>query len=134
MSFEHVFDVIVVGGGNAGFSAATTAAQQGARRVLVVEKAPEHDAGGNTYYTAAAFRTVFHGLDDLLPLLWDADTGEKGLSDGLVKRIEMEGYGREKFYAVCALVWEGVGDLGGGFYCVWVFSGSGRSKWALSSG
>lgn len=101
MSFDQVFDVIVVGGGNAGFSAATTAAQQGAKLVLIVEKAPKHDAGGNTYYTAAAFRTVFDGLDDLLPLLWDAETGKKGLGDELVNRIEMEGYDREKFYAVC---------------------------------
>jgi glycine/D-amino acid oxidase-like deaminating enzyme len=100
MSFDHIFDVIVVGGGNAGFSAATTAAQQGAKRVLVVEKAPVYDAGGNTYYTAAAFRTVFNGLDDLLPLLWDAETGKKGLRDELVQRIEMEGYWRENFYAV----------------------------------
>jgi flavin-dependent dehydrogenase len=105
MSFDHIFDVIVIGGGNAGFSAATTAAQQGAKSVLVVEKAPEHDAGGNTYYTAAASRTCFDGLADLLPLLWDAETGKKGLRDDLVKRIEMEGYGREKFYAVCAQFW-----------------------------
>lgn len=102
MSFDRIFDVIIVGGGNAGFSAATAAAQHGAKRVLVVEKAPEHDAGGNTYYTAAAFRTAFNGLDDLLPLLWDAETGKKGLRAELVEKIEMEGYGREMFYAVSA--------------------------------
>jgi len=102
MSFDRIFDVIVVGGGNAGFSAATAAAQHGAKRVLVVEKAPEHDAGGNTYYTAAAFRTVFDSLDDLLSLLWDAETGKRGLRAELVEKIEMEGYGREMFYAVSA--------------------------------
>ena len=58
MLFDQVYDVVVVGGGNAGFSAASTAAKCGAR-VLLVEKAPEAEAGGNTYFTAGAYRTCF---------------------------------------------------------------------------
>jgi tricarballylate dehydrogenase len=68
-STDH-FDVLVVGGGNAGFCAAHAAAEQGAR-VLLLEKAPEDQAGGNTFYTAGAFRIAFDSLDDLVDLLDD---------------------------------------------------------------
>jgi tricarballylate dehydrogenase len=64
-------DVIVVGAGNAGFSAALAASERGAR-VLLLEKAEETVAGGNTYFTAGAFRTAHGGLDDLRPILDDA--------------------------------------------------------------
>ncbi|GAA2215019.1 FAD-dependent tricarballylate dehydrogenase TcuA [Nonomuraea monospora] len=62
------FDVVVVGGGNAGFSAAHAAAERG-RRVLLLEKGPEQGAGGNSYYTAGAFRIVHDGLGELADLL-----------------------------------------------------------------
>ncbi|KAI0517490.1 FAD binding domain-containing protein [Xylaria bambusicola] len=62
-------DVLIVGGGNAGFSAAISAAECGARQVLLIDAAPEHWAGGNSYFTAGAFRTVHDGLDDLLPIV-----------------------------------------------------------------
>ncbi|TVY81112.1 Fumarate reductase flavoprotein subunit [Lachnellula suecica] len=62
-------DVLVVGGGNAGFSAATSAAQSGAGRVLLIDKCPEEWVGGNSYFTAGAFRTVHGGLEDVLPLV-----------------------------------------------------------------
>jgi tricarballylate dehydrogenase len=61
-------DVIVVGGGNAGFCAAHAAAEQG-RRVIVLEKGPVGQDGGNSYYTAGAFRVVHDGLADLAGLL-----------------------------------------------------------------
>ena len=99
MSFDEIYDVVVVGGGNAGFSAATTAAQSGARRVLLVEKAPEHNAGGNTYFTAAGYRCCFGGLSDLLPILYQAD-GTKGLPHGLVAKVEMDPYTKADFHAV----------------------------------
>jgi glycine/D-amino acid oxidase-like deaminating enzyme len=102
MSSNDTYDVIVVGGGNAGFSAATTAAQQGAKRVLLVEKAPEENAGGNTYFTAAGYRTVFGGLGDLLPMLYQP-TGVKGLEADLVEKIEMAPYTKEDFHGVCLL-------------------------------
>lgn len=63
-------DVVVVGGGNAAFSAAHAAAAAGAR-VVMLEKAGRDWAGGNTYFTAGAFRTVHDGLHDLLGLLDD---------------------------------------------------------------
>ena len=99
MKFDEVFDVVVVGGGNAGFSAATTAAQAGSDRVLLVEKAPEGDAGGNTYFTAAGYRCCFDGLEDLLPFLYQAD-GKKGLPKDLVEKIEMDPYTKADFHAV----------------------------------
>ena len=61
------YDVIVVGAGNAAFCAAHAAREQ-AERVLVLEKAPRERAGGNSYFTAGAFRTAFGSLEQLRPL------------------------------------------------------------------
>ncbi|TPX16267.1 uncharacterized protein E0L32_003916 [Thyridium curvatum] len=69
MSVPSSCDVIVAGSGNAGFSAAISAAQSGARHVLLVDKCPEEWAGGNTYFTAGAYRTAHDGLLDLLPIV-----------------------------------------------------------------
>jgi hypothetical protein len=101
MPFTEKYDVVVIGGGNAGFSAATTAAQAGAR-VCLVEKAPENDAGGNTYFTAAGYRCCFDGLPDLLPFLYQSD-GTKGLPQDLVEKIEMAPYTKEGFHAVSVM-------------------------------
>ncbi|HET6793261.1 MAG TPA: FAD-dependent oxidoreductase, partial [Acidimicrobiales bacterium] len=60
--------MVVVGGGNAGYCAAHAAARSGAD-VVLLEKAPEPEAGGNSYYTAGAFRVAFRSVDDLLPVL-----------------------------------------------------------------
>lgn len=72
MGHEERYDVVVVGGGNAGFSAAH-AAREGGASVLLLEKAPAEEAGGNSYYTAGAFRLPHNGLDDLVPLLAEQD-------------------------------------------------------------
>ena len=74
-------DVVVVGGGNAGFSAAISAAQSGAGRVLLIDKCPEEWAGGNSHFTAGAFRTVHHGLEDILPLVNNVDSETANLID-----------------------------------------------------
>ncbi|MFP5071986.1 FAD-dependent tricarballylate dehydrogenase TcuA [Pseudonocardia nantongensis] len=62
------FDVVVVGAGNAGFAAAHSAIEQGAS-VLLLEKAPETAAGGNSFYTAGAFRFAFDDIADVADLL-----------------------------------------------------------------
>jgi tricarballylate dehydrogenase len=61
-------DVVVVGGGNAGFSAAHAAAERG-RRVLLLEKGEPDQAGGNSYYTAGAFRIAHSGFAEIADLL-----------------------------------------------------------------
>ncbi|WP_433279532.1 FAD-dependent tricarballylate dehydrogenase TcuA [Pseudonocardia xinjiangensis] len=71
---SHEWDVVVVGGGNAGFCAAQSARERGAR-VLVLEKAPREWAGGNSYFTAGAMRTVHGGLDDVAGLVEPFDAG-----------------------------------------------------------
>jgi tricarballylate dehydrogenase len=58
------FDVVVVGGGNAALCAAV-AAREGGARVLVLEKAPPHERGGNSFFTAGGFRFTHVGLEDL---------------------------------------------------------------------
>ncbi len=71
MSTEERFDVVVVGGGNAGFCAAHAAREAGAD-ALLIEKTVEQESGGNSFYTAGAFRVAFDDLDELVPLLDDA--------------------------------------------------------------
>ena len=81
MSLPSECDVLIAGSGNAGFSAAVSAAQSGAKRVVLIEKSPEHWAGGNSYFTAGAFRTVHGGLKDLLPIVNNVDQETAGLID-----------------------------------------------------
>ena len=63
---------MVVGGGNAGFCAAHAAREAGAS-VLLLEKCAPDQAGGNSFYTAGAFRVPYQGIDDLIPLLAERD-------------------------------------------------------------
>ena len=74
---QESWDVVIVGGGNAALSAAH-AARERAERVLVLEKAPQEWAGGNSYFTAGAFRTTFDGLEDLELLLEGATEEQLG--------------------------------------------------------
>jgi len=68
-------DVIVVGAGNAALCAALAAADAGAK-VLVLERAPETESGGNSRFTAGAFRCVYDGEDDLRALMPDLTDAE----------------------------------------------------------
>ncbi|KAK3706127.1 hypothetical protein LTR37_012954 [Vermiconidia calcicola] len=85
-------DVLVVGGGNAGFSAAVSAAETGAKHVVIIDKCPEDWAGGNSYFTAGAMRTVHAGLDDLLPVVNNVDSE-------LAAKTDLDPYTNEDFRA-----------------------------------
>ena len=61
------WDVIVVGAGNAAMCAAMAAREKGAS-VLMLERAPKHERGGNSRFTAGAIRFAFDGLEDIRAL------------------------------------------------------------------
>lgn len=90
MSLPKQCDVLVAGSGNAGFSAAVAAKEAGAKHVLLIDKCPEDWAGGNSYFTAGAYRTAHSGISDLLPLVNNVD-------DETAKKIDMESYTAEHF-------------------------------------
>jgi tricarballylate dehydrogenase len=74
------WDVVVVGAGNAAFCAAQAAAENGAK-VLMVERAPKDLMGGNSRFTAGAFRCVYDGVDDLKAIMPDLTKDEIDRSD-----------------------------------------------------
>src|SRR5919106_3119311 len=96
------FDVVIAGGGNAAFSAAH-AAREKVERVLILEKAPKEWAGGNSYFTAGAYRTTFEGLEDIEPLLDNAD-------EALLERTKLDPYTPDDFMADMVRVTEGECD------------------------
>src|ERR1700738_4764191 len=83
-------DVVVIGAGNAAFCAALAAAENGVS-VLVLERAPEEEAGGNSRFTAGAFRCVYDGVDDLRALMPD-------LTDDEVAKSDFGSYTEENFF------------------------------------
>jgi tricarballylate dehydrogenase len=83
-------DVVVVGAGNAALCAALAAAEQGAS-VQVLERAQENEAGGNSRFTAGAFRCVYNGIDDLRALMPD-------LTDDEVAKSDFATYTQEEFF------------------------------------
>ncbi len=95
---EH-YDVVIVGAGNAAFSAAHAARERGAR-VLVLEKAPRQWVGGNSYFTAGAFRTTWESLNELRPLLEE-------MTDELAAQTELPAYTPEQFRSDMERVTEG---------------------------
>ncbi|KAB5513567.1 hypothetical protein GE09DRAFT_628111 [Coniochaeta sp. 2T2.1] len=88
------YDIIVVGAGNAGYCAAISAAEtlavSSGRRVLLIDKCPQEWAGGNTYFTAGAMRTVHGGLPDIEPLV-------NNLDEGLVHSVDLDPYTEDDF-------------------------------------
>ncbi|KAL1978353.1 hypothetical protein VTN31DRAFT_1212 [Thermomyces dupontii] len=90
MALPTSCSVLVVGSGNAGFCAAVAAKQAGAEDVVLIEKAPESWAGGNSYFTAGAYRTVHGGAKDLLPLVNNVD-------ESMAKNIDIDPYTEQDF-------------------------------------
>jgi tricarballylate dehydrogenase len=74
------WDVVVVGAGNAAFCAALAASEKGAK-VLMLERAPADVMGGNSRFTAGAFRCVYDGVDDLKAIMPDMTQAEIERSD-----------------------------------------------------
>ena len=83
-------DIVVVGGGNAAFCAALAARESGAS-VLMLERAPEAEAGGNSRFTAGAFRCVYDGVEDLKRLMPD-------LTEDEIARTDFGTYTEEQFF------------------------------------
>jgi tricarballylate dehydrogenase len=73
-------DVVIVGAGNAAFCAALAAAELGVS-VLVLERAPQGEDGGNSRFTAGAFRCVYDGVEDLKVLMPDLTPDEIRATD-----------------------------------------------------
>ncbi|KAL2872609.1 uncharacterized protein BJX67DRAFT_13453 [Aspergillus lucknowensis] len=90
-------DVLIIGSGNAGLCAAISAAESNATlSILVIDACPESWAGGNTYFTAGAFRTAHAGLPGILPLVNNvsSDSGSATAS-----RIDIPPYTSSDFAA-----------------------------------
>ncbi|KAL2817750.1 FAD binding domain-containing protein [Aspergillus cavernicola] len=104
-SISDEVDVLVIGGGNAGFCSAISAAESGAHRVLLIDACPEDWAGGNSYFTAGAFRTVHHGLADILPIVNSVD-------QATASRIDIEPYTAASFTDDIARICVGRSDPG----------------------
>ena len=102
MQEGQVWDVVVVGAGNAALCSALSAREQGAS-VLVLEKAPHHERGGNTFFTAGGFRFAHNGLEDILSLVPD-------LSEEEVAQMEVDPYPEARFYDDLMRVTEGLSD------------------------
>jgi tricarballylate dehydrogenase len=83
-------DVVVVGAGNAAFCAALAAAEHNVS-VLVLERAPEEEAGGNSRFTAGAFRCVYDDVEDLKALMPDLTAEE-------IANTDFGTYTEEKFF------------------------------------
>lgn len=104
MKSEISCDIIIIGSGNAGFSAAIAAAQSRGGKIILIDKCPEDWAGGNSHFTAGAFRVVHGGLEDLLPLVTNVDAET-------AKAIDLEPYTEDDFLGDMKRITHGRYDL-----------------------
>ncbi len=86
---QQEYDVCVAGAGNAALCAAIAAAENGAR-VLVLERAPEHENGGNSRFTAGGIRFVYNGCDDLSDIC--------DLSEDEINNSDFGSYSESQFF------------------------------------
>ncbi len=85
------YDVLIVGAGNAACTAALSALEKTVR-VGMLEKASQKDRGGNSALTGH-MRFVFHGIEDLRPLVKNASEAElRSLIDRLPRRTEEDSW------------------------------------------
>ncbi len=75
-------DVVVVGAGNAALCAAMAAHEAGAK-VVVLERAPQSEAGGNSFFTAGATRFVFNNIAELREVLDVSEEEERTVDFGV---------------------------------------------------
>jgi tricarballylate dehydrogenase len=71
--------------------AALSAQEHGAERILVVERSKEEERGGNSRFTAGAFRITYDGLDDLLKVMPD-------LTEEEIQNTDFGSYSAEQFF------------------------------------
>lgn len=76
---KEFYDVVVVGAGNAALCAALSAREY-VSDVLVLERAPQHERGGNSQFTAGAMRSVYNGVSDIETLVELSDE-ERAITD-----------------------------------------------------
>jgi tricarballylate dehydrogenase len=96
-------EIVVVGGGNAALCAAIAARAAGAA-VRLVEKAPPAERGGNSFFTAGAFRFAHRGVADL--------RGDviPDLSDAEARAIDIDPYTESDFFDDLARVTDNLAD------------------------
>ena len=82
--------MIVIGAGNAALCAGLAAAEHSAS-VLVLERSAEEESGGNSRFTAGAFRCVYDGVEDLKALMPDLTAEE-------IANTDFGSYPEEKFF------------------------------------
>jgi len=85
------YDVVIIGAGNAALTSALAARENGAS-VLILEKAPEHEKGGNSYFTAGGFRFCYDNIEDVAKdVLTDLSPAERD-------QIVLPKHDRQVFY------------------------------------
>lgn len=90
MSRKYNTDVVVIGAGNAAMCAALAARENGAE-VIVLERASKKERGGNSTFTAGAFRFAYKNIEELKEVVTDLTEEEEHNTD-------FGTYTEEKFY------------------------------------